>query len=229
MIGHVFGGQVSPGVTREFGLANISVETSSVLYANHVGMDENVWMSHGDHVNMVPDGFTVTSMSDNGIVTGIEDESRQVFGVQYHPEVHHTECGKQLLQNFMNVAGVTVDWSPKNMLDSKITALENVVQPTDHAICAISGGVDSAVVAVLAHKVFGDRLHCVFVDTGLLRFKERERVETALKGLGLQLTVIDDSENMLYRLMGVTDPEEKRKIIGAEFIDVFQRYAQTCD
>eukprot|EP00982_Pelagococcus_subviridis_P009190 30907-Pelagococcus_subviridis.AAC.11 len=191
----------------------------------------------------LPEGFECVGKSDAGAVVAIEDAKRKIFGLQYHPEVTHSERGKETLSHFLfTVAGVTAGWSMQNVLDEQLEIVRRKVGPDAHVICALSGGVDSAVAATLVHKAIGDRLHCCFVDNGLLRYKEQERVMTMFKcvlyksfsptareHLHLPVTCIDDSERLLGKLKGVTDPEKKRKTIGAAFIEVFKEYKQTVE
>ena len=187
-----------------------------------------VWMSHGDEAERLPVGFQCVARSDQGAVVAIENSADNFYGLQYHPEVRHSERGAETLGRFFfQIAGLKPTWQMEGVLQEQLDALVAQVGPEEHAICALSGGVDSTVAASLVHKALGDRLHCVFVDNGLLRFRERERVEKMFKDeLSLDVTVVDASERMLDALRGVSDPEAKRKKIGALFIDVFRDFRQ---
>ena len=187
-----------------------------------------VWMSHGDEAERLPVGFQCVARSDQGAVVAIENSADNFYGLQYHPEVRHSERGAETLGRFFfEIAGLKPTWQMEGVLQEQLDALVAQVGPEEHAICALSGGVDSTVAASLVHKALGDRLHCVFVDNGLLRFRERERVEKMFKDeLSLDVTVVDASERMLGALRGVSDPEAKRKKIGALFIDVFRDFRE---
>ena len=187
-----------------------------------------VWMSHGDEAERLPVGFQCVARSDQGAVVAIENSADNFYGLQYHPEVRHSERGAETLGRFFfDIAGLKPTWQMEGVLQEQLDALVAQVGPEEHAICALSGGVDSTVAASLVHKALGDRLHCVFVDNGLLRFRERERVEKMFKDeLSLDVTVVDASERMLGALRGVSDPEAKRKKIGALFIDVFRDFRE---
>ncbi|EEH52370.1 uncharacterized protein MICPUCDRAFT_29652 [Micromonas pusilla CCMP1545] len=229
------GGEVKSADKAEYGRMPVHTVNASSLYGNEGdSTSQMVWMSHGDEATKarsLPEGFECVGKSDAGAVVAIEDAKRKIFGLQYHPEVTHSERGKETLSHFLfTVAGVTAGWSMQNVLDEQLEIVRRKVGPDAHVICALSGGVDSAVAATLVHKAIGDRLHCCFVDNGLLRYKEQERVMTMFKEhLHLPVTCIDDSERLLGKLKGVTDPEKKRKTIGAAFIEVFKEYKQTVE
>ena len=182
----------------------------------------NVWMSHGDEALEFPQGFSQVARTSNA-VAAIEDESRRIWAVQFHPEVHHTKNGVDLLRNFVyDICGAKGDWTPQHFIDETIRQVRATVGGQGRAICALSGGVDSAVAATLIDKALGDRLTCVFVNNGVLRKNEFEKVQQNLRDkLGLNLVAVDASERFLNQLAGVTEPERKRKIIGNEFIEVF--------
>ncbi|XP_010241897.1 PREDICTED: uncharacterized protein LOC104586381 [Nelumbo nucifera] len=223
------GGEVRVGEKQEYGRMEIAVERKCDLFGEKVvGDRQSVWMSHGDEVAKLPDGFVVVARSQQSSVAAIENHSRRFYGLQYHPEVTHSPEGMETLQNFLfNVCKVTADWKMQDVLEEEVKVIKGMVGPEDHVICALSGGVDSAVAATLVHKAIGDRLHCVFVDNGLLRYKERERVmETFERDLHLPVTCIDATEQFLNKLKGVIDPEAKRKIIGREFICIFDDFAR---
>jgi GMP synthase (glutamine-hydrolysing) len=176
----------------------------------------------------VPKGFELVAESASGSAAAMENHQARIYALQFHPEVTHTEGGKELLRHFLlELAGVKPDWNMKSVLEEQVAAIRAKVGESAHVICALSGGVDSAVAAALVHRAIGDRLHCVFVDNGLLRFQERERVmKTFQDKLHLPVTTVDAVDDFLGKLDGVADPEKKRKIIGAEFIQVFERSAQ---
>ena len=212
------GGKVEKGHVREYGRMEVVGDCGKTFYA---------WMSHGDEVKTLPPGFESVSKSRQGIYASMENASRKIVGLQFHPEVTHTENGVQLIKDFLfGVAGLKADWTMGSLIDEQIAAIRAAVGEKGHVICGLSGGVDSTVAAVLVHKAIGDRLHCVFVDHGLLRYQEQERVMKMFKDkLHLPVTCVDASERFLTKLQGVTDPEKKRKIIGAEFIAVFDEAA----
>ena len=180
------------------------------------------WMSHGDSAEALPPGFHLTAKTSNA-VAGIANPTRNIWAVQFHPEVHHTKHGSELLRNFLfNICNAKPDWTPEHFIQSTVHAIREKVGDTGHAICALSGGVDSSVAAVLVHRAIGDRLTCVFVNNGVLRKNEFIKVQETMRNkLGLNLVAVDASERFLAKLAGVTDPETKRKIIGNEFISVF--------
>ena len=226
LIVQLMGGEVKPADKAEYGRMPVHVVRDSVLYGEEMDKMQMVWMSHGDEAVKLPDGFKCVGKSDAGAVVAIEHAERRIFGLQYHPEVTHSERGFETIRHFLfHVAKVEAGWTMQNVLDEQIAIVNSKVGPEDHVICALSGGVDSAVAATLVHKAIGDRLHCCFVDNGLLRYKEGERVMKMFKDhLHLPVTKIDDSARLLGKLKGVTDPEKKRKCIGAQFIEVFKEY-----
>ncbi|XP_052210797.1 uncharacterized protein LOC127813716 isoform X2 [Diospyros lotus] len=223
------GGEVRIGEKQEYGRMEIEVVKDCGLFGSKkVGDSQVVWMSHGDEAVRLPDGFEVVARSQQGSVAAVENPARRFYGLQYHPEVTHSPEGMETLQYFLfDVCGVTAGWKMEEVLDEETEVIKGMVGPDDHVICALSGGVDSTVAATLVHRAIGDRLHCVFVDNGLLRYKERERVmETFEKHLHLPVTCVDATEQFLSKLKGVVDPEMKRKIIGKEFICIFDAFAQ---
>ena len=211
----------------EYGRMHIRTNNEAALYKGETEHRQAVWMSHGDEAVALPPGFTTVATSDQGAVVGIECASRRVYGLQYHPEVAHSERGGATLDRFLfDIACVSADWRIENVLDDEMAAVASTVGPDDHVICALSGGVDSTVAATLVHKVIGERLHCVFVDNGLLRLDEAARVMATFKAhLHLPVTLVDARDRMMDRLRGVADPEAKRKAIGAEFIACFDDFA----
>ncbi|MCQ4622386.1 glutamine-hydrolyzing GMP synthase [Corynebacterium sp. CCUG 65737] len=217
------GGTVAKTGSREYGRTNMDVR-GGVL---HSGLNEQhpVWMSHGDSVTKAPDGFDVTAATEGAPVAAFENAESRMAGVQYHPEVMHSPHGQQVLTRFLTeIAGLEQTWTASNIADQLIDAISEQIGPDGHAICGLSGGVDSAVAAALVQRAIGDRLTCVFVDHGLLRKGEREQVETDfVAATGARLVTVDEREAFLSKLAGVTDPEAKRKAIGAEFIRSFER------
>ncbi|OMO79545.1 hypothetical protein CCACVL1_13601 [Corchorus capsularis] len=223
------GGEVKVGEKQEYGRMEIEVEKSCGIYGGKkVGDRQVVWMSHGDEAARLPNGFEVVARSQQGAVAAVEDNERRFYGLQYHPEVTHSPEGMETLRYFLfDVCGVNAGWKMEDVMEEEIKVINKTVAPDDHVICALSGGVDSTVAATLVHKAIGDRLHCCFVDNGLLRYKERERVmETFERDLHLPVTCVDATDQFLSKLKGVVDPEMKRKIIGKEFISIFDAFAQ---
>jgi GMP synthase (glutamine-hydrolysing) len=223
------GGRVEPGTSREFGRAELDVTEACALFDGlwPQGTAHTVWMSHGDHVAALPDGFRVVGKSDGAPFAAVADESRQYYGVQFHPEVVHTQDGDKLLSRFaLDICGCSGSWSMAAYRARAIDAIRKQVGD-GKVICGLSGGVDSSVTAVLIHEAIGDQLTCVFVDHGLLRKGEAEEVVRLFGGhYNIPLIHRDVSDMFLQRLAGVSDPEEKRKIIGGSFIEVFDEEAQ---
>jgi len=219
------GGTVEHTGTREFGRTELEVVGGTL----HEGLPTRhpVWMSHGDCVTEAPEGFEVTASSDGAPVAGFENLERRLAGVQYHPEVAHSPHGQEVLRRFLHdIAGVRPNWTTASIVDEQVERIRAQIGD-GHAICGLSGGVDSAVAAALVQRAIGDRLTCVFVDHGLLRAGERAQVERDfVAATGVKLVTVDASERFLSALAGVTDPEQKRKIIGREFIRVFEQAAR---
>lgn len=227
MITHVLGGEVKPAHHGgEYGRMPMDITSGSTLFSYLSKTSVNVWMSHGDEAVKLPEGFTAVAKSQQGAIVAIENPTRNIYGFQFHPEVMHTEGGMDMIKHFlMDIAKIKADWTMDQVLEEQLKKIDALVGPEGVAICALSGGVDSAVAATLVHKVLGSRLHCVFVDNGLLRLKEQERVMDMFKNhLHLPVTCVDHSKKMLERLKGLSDPEAKRKAIGAEFIEVFKTF-----
>ncbi len=224
---HHLGGKVRPADKREYGPAHVSVvdgEAGDLFAGLPATLD--VWMSHGDEALELPPGFTLTARTPNA-VAGIADPARKMWAIQFHPEVHHTPRGTELLRNFLfRICHAEPDWTSAQFIQSTVAAIREQVGD-GHAICALSGGVDSSVAAVLVERAIGDRLTCVFVNNGVLRKNEFLQVQSNMRDkLGLRLVAVDASDRFLGRLAGVTDPETKRKIIGGEFISVFDDEAK---
>jgi GMP synthase (glutamine-hydrolysing) len=220
------GGKVEPAVRREYGFANLDVFPPTDLLAG-LPSPLRVWNSHGDHVAEVPRGFRVTGRTANAIAV-IENPQAKMFAVEFHPEVRHTDRGTEILEHFVrDITGAKPNWFPRSFIDETVDRVREQVGE-GHALCALSGGVDSAVAAALVGRALGDRLTCVFVNNGLLRKNEFEEVSTALQEQAhLRVRAVDRSERFLKRLSGITNPEQKRKIIGEEFIRVFEEEARS--
>jgi GMP synthase (glutamine-hydrolysing) len=224
-ISHTLGGKVERADRREYGPAEVDLRDGSALFAG-LPRRLKIWMSHGDHVRALPPGFQITGVSSNGL-SAAEDPARRIFAVQFHPEVRHTERGSEILRNFVfNVCGARPDWSGASFISETVESIRKQVG-RGRAICALSGGVDSAVAAALVHQAIGNRLVNVFVDTGLLRKNEfQETLDLLENRVGLRVVGVNAADRFLERLKGVTDPEIKRKRIGAEFINVFAEQAR---
>ncbi len=220
VIAHKLGGKVVPASKREYGHADVEVLDSSRLFKD-LPRSLSVWMSHGDEAKELPKGFRLTAKTATA-VAAIEDAERKIFAVQFHPEVHHTPRGKELLRNFvLDICEAKPNWTPQKFIDETVAAIKQQVG-NGRAICALSGGVDSSVAATLVDRAIGDKLTCVFVNNGVLRKNEFQKVQQNLRDkLGLNLVAVDAGQRFLGKLQGVTDPEKKRKIIGNEFIAVF--------
>lgn len=226
MIAVDLGGKNEPAARREYGHANVKVLSGATKLFNEMPFELDAWMSHGDHVTELPDGFTKTATTGD-VITAIENETRGIYCVQFHPEVSHTPLGKEVLRNFLfGVCGCTGDWTPAQFIKEEIEKIREIVGPTDRVVCGLSGGVDSTVAAALVHEAIGDRQTCIFVNNGLLRYREFEDTLQMYKdSLQLNVVGVDASADFYSVLTDVTDPEKKRKAIGAKFIDVFQAEA----
>jgi GMP synthase (glutamine-hydrolysing) len=218
---HHLGGKVRSAAKREYGHAEVTIETGATRLFAGLPATMQVWMSHGDEALELPAGFHRTAVTSNALA-GIANEERGIWAVQFHPEVHHTPLGPQLLKNFVfGICGAAGDWTPAHFIETTVASIREKVG-SGHVICGLSGGVDSSVAAMLVHKAIGSQLTCVFVNNGVLRKNEFGQVQKNLRDkLGLNLVAVDASDRFLEQLAGVTDPETKRKRIGAEFIAVF--------
>jgi len=224
------GGTVSPTGAREYGPTVLLARPERGVLLAGLPERQDVWMSHGDSVTAAPPGATVTAGSPGSPVAVFEDLSRRIVGVQFHPEVAHTPYGQRMLVRFLReVAGIAPTWTPTNIIEEQVAAIRAQVGD-GRAICGLSGGVDSAVAAALVHRAVGDQLTCVFVDHGLLREGEAEQVEKDyVAATGIKLKVVEAADKFLAALAGVVDPEQKRKIIGREFIRAFESAARELD
>lgn len=226
LLSHVLGGEVSPADKREYGRATLQVKLPGDLLSD-VPESSVVWMSHGDKVKHLPEGFTVLGETENTPFGAVADEKRGIYGLQFHPEVVHTEAGTQILKNFLfKIAKLEAAWTMASFLEEEKERLIKKVGQ-GKVLCGLSGGVDSTVTAVLLHEAIGDQLECIFVNNGLLRLGEAEKVqETFREEYKIKLHYVDASEQFLNELKGVSDPEQKRKIIGRVFIEVFEQVAK---
>jgi GMP synthase (glutamine-hydrolysing) len=225
LISHMHGGEVRRGRRREYGITEAYIDRPVGVLR---GMDpvETVWMSHGDTVFSLPDEFEVLSHTENAPVAAFRHKTKPLHGIQWHPEVVHTDHGREMLENFvLDICGCEQNWRPSNFMEKAVEEVREVVEGSS-AIIALSGGVDSSVAAALAAKVLGDRLTAIHVDHGFMRMGESDAVEETFRDMGVDMVVVNARERFLERIVGVSDPEEKRRIIGEEFIRVFEAEAR---
>jgi GMP synthase (glutamine-hydrolysing) len=228
LMAHQLGGKVQRGDKREYGPAEIEIEKDTTLF-REMAYEQQVWMSHGDKVTKLPAGFQAVAQSANSPYAAAADVKRRFFGIQFHPEVHHTPNGKQILSNFIHgICGCGRNWTMKSFIEHSLEDIRAKVGK-DKVLLGLSGGVDSSVAAALLHKAIGDQLLCVFVDNGLLRKGEAEGVQKLFgRGLGIHLHTEYAAELFFKRLRNVADPERKRKIIGRTFVEVFDKATRSC-
>lgn len=228
LLASLFGGAVKRAEKREYGVAVAFVDRA-VDILEGLGPKERVWMSHGDTVYSVPEGFEVLAHTENTPVAAFRHRGRRIYGVQWHPEVVHTEHGMELIKNFLfKVCGCEPNWRMEDLIEKMVREIRETVKDSK-AIIALSGGIDSSTTAALAARAIGKRLTAVFVDHGFMREGEPERIRRVFSGMGLNLMVVDARERFMKRLRGVVDPEEKRRIIGEEFVRVFEEVAREVD
>lgn len=224
LIAHNLGGVVSKTSNKEYGRAILEANTSCALFAG-IAQSSQVWMSHGDTITVLPDNFEIISNTDSIPIAGFQIKGKNVFGIQFHPEVTHSIEGKSILQNFVyHICGCNGDWTPANFVQETVEQIKQTVG-NDKVILGLSGGVDSSVAAVLISKAIGVNLHCIFINHGLLRKGEFEEVLQAYQSLNLNVKGVDASEAFYSQLEGVSDPEQKRKIIGRVFVEMFDKEA----
>jgi len=231
LLTQALGGRVVASDKREFGRATIAVDDAGPLFDQVADGTHVVWMSHSDRIAEVAPGFRITATTDGGVPAAIAHETRPLFGVQFHPEVVHTPCGHDLLASFLfSVCDLEPTWTVGNFIHDTVERIRAEVGPDEQVICGLSGGVDSVVAATLVHRAIGERLHCIFVDNGVLRKGEAHQVVATFRDrLKLPLTAVDARERFLTALAGVTDPEQKRKIIGRVFVEVFEEASRDVD
>ena len=221
-----FGGEVEPSKTREYGRAMLSLGDVSNPLLKHLSPRTQVWMSHGDTITRIPERFRIIASTDDVHAAAYQVDGEQTWGIQFHPEVFHSTEGKALLENFVaRICGCKQDWTPESFVEATVKELREKLG-NDKVVLGLSGGVDSSVAAVLLHKAIGSNLVCIFVDMGLLRKNEFETVLESYKDMGLNVIGVRAGDKFLADLKGVTDPEQKRKIIGRDFIEVFDEEAQ---
>jgi len=223
-IAHALGGKVEPTQSREYGKTRIKIMRASPIFSGIDDAEFDVWMSHGDIVKEMPSGFEVVALSESGHIAAMQNNERRIYTVQFHPEVDHTAHGRKMLENFLDVCNAKRDWNQEDVIASIISRIRDEVKD-GIAIAGVSGGVDSTTLAVLMDKALGNKFYAISVDNGLLRKNEGREVEASLAALGINLIYVDESERFLEKLKGVINPDEKRKVIGNEFIAVFDERA----
>ncbi len=221
---HLLGGQAEPAGEREYGAADLAADLSCPLF-DGTASTQRVWMSHGDRVARIPAGFRAVGATANSPSAAMADEARRFFGIQFHPEVRHTEFGRAIVDNFLSICGARRDWTSASIRRDAVTAIREQV-PEGRIVVALSGGVDSSVTALLCREAVGERTAPIFVDTGLLRLDEGDKVQARFAEFGLPIDRVDAAERFFARLAGIDEPEEKRRRIGHEFIAVFEGEAR---
>ena len=223
ILNHNLGGKIISKGRGEYGVASVNFNKNEILF-DKMSSNSKVWMSHGDEVGVIGDEWTEIAKSDNGVIAAIKNLQNPYFGVQFHPEVIHTTEGSQLISNFLfHIAKCKPSWTSANFISEAVEKIRSKVGESSNVVCGLSGGVDSSVMATLMHKAIGDRSKCIFIDHGLLRKNEAGEVMGSLKeGLNLNITKVDESRTFYTKLEGISDPEEKRKIIGEQFIRSFE-------
>lgn len=225
-LAHFYGGEVSPAPSREYGRAMLTVKRADDPLMQGLPSPTQVWMSHGDTITRVPAGYEVIASTDDVEMAAYRIAGEQTWGIQFHPEVFHSTDGTHLLRNFVvGICGCSQSWTSESFVETTVAELRQKIGD-DKVVLGLSGGVDSSVAAVLLHKAIGERLYCIFVDSGLLRCNEFEEVLESYKGMGLNVKGVRAADRFLGDLAGVTDPEQKRKIIGRDFVEVFNEEAQ---
>ncbi len=225
LIVQLSGGVVEASEKREYGRARLLLEKDDCRLFDGVENNSVVWMSHSDSILKLPESFEIVARTENIPVAAFRNREKNIFGLQFHPEVYHTEYGKQILDNFLKIIGISRDWTPKSFVEETVNQLRQKLG-NDKVVLGLSGGVDSSVAALLLHKAIGKNLTCIFVDTGLLRYGEFDEVLKSYENLGLNVIGVDAKEEFYTALKGISDPEKKRKTIGKVFIDVFTREAE---
>ena len=218
-----FGGKVKRA-NREYGSSLLTIDNDSDLLSG-IGESFRAWMSHGDEAEQIPTGFEVIGHTEAASAAAIADKKNSIYGIQFHPEVVHTEQGTDILKNFaLKICGASQDWSMETFVEDSVKKISEI---EGNVLCAVSGGIDSTVAALLIHKAIGDRLKCIFVDNGLLRLNEEKEVEEMFtKNFSVNFNQIDAKDQFLSKLKGIVDPEKKRKIVGEEFIRIFTEFAK---
>jgi len=221
-----FGGRICRAARREYGKSTIKVTDADSALFKGMKMEQDVWMSHGDHVEAAPGGYAAVAETLGVPVAAMENRARKLFGIQFHPEVTHTQFGNALLLNFLHLCEMDLDWNAGNFIEKKIRDIRAQVGTDGTVVLGLSGGVDSSVAALLLHRAIGERLTCVFVDTGLMRKNEMRHVQGTFAPFDLSIRWVNASDRFLGELDGISDPEQKRKIIGRVFIETFEREAK---
>ena len=229
LISQMNGGKVERSQTREYGRAHLNFVSASHRIAQNVSQNSQVWMSHGDTISVIPDEFEKVFSTNDVDIAGYKVENKEIYGIQFHPEVYHSTEGKEIIRNFVvDICGCIQNWTPDSFVDSTVADLKEKLGD-DKVILGLSGGVDSTVAAVLIHKAIGKNLHCIFVNNGLLRKHEFEEVLERYEGLGLNVKGVDESQAFYEALKNQVDPEDKRKAIGKTFIEVFEKESKLVD